>query len=69
MSETHEHSVGLPEIHDEAGDTPLWVPALGLGLLLLATLYFVFSAAFADDESEAPAEPPAAEAAAEPEAQ
>ena len=56
----HDHSVGLPEIHDEAGDTPLWVPVLGLALLLLATLYMVFSAAFADEEAEAA---PAAEAA------
>lgn len=74
MSETHD--VGLPEIHDEAGDTPMWVPALGLGLLVLATLYLLFSAAFPDEEAEAPAEPAVEIAApaepaepAEPEAQ
>lgn len=67
VSDAHDHSVGLPEIHDEAGDTPLWVPVLGLALLVLATLYMVFSAAFADEEAaEAPTEAAAVEAPAEP---
>ncbi len=69
MSDAHDHAVGLPEIHDEAGDTPMWVPALGLGLLILATLYMVFSSAFADDEATEAEAPVAVEAAAEPEAQ
>ena len=60
----HDHSIGLPEIHDEAGDTPMWVPVLGLALLLLATLYVVFAAAFAD-EADAEAVEAAAAAALE----
>lgn len=68
VADTHE--VGLPEIHDEAGDTPMWVPALGLGLLVLATLYLLISSAFGDDEADAPPPAPAAvEAAAEPDPQ
>lgn len=56
---------GLPEIQDEAADTPMWVPALGLGLFVLVALYLVISSAFAEPEAEAaPAiEPPAAAAA------
>lgn len=29
---------GIPEVHDEAGDTPAWVPRLG------AVLFIVFAA-------------------------
>lgn len=64
---------GLPEIRDEAADTPMWIPALGLALFVLATVWLVISAAFADVDAagEAPvevaaqpsaaAEPPASE--------
>ncbi|MFW6052102.1 MAG: hypothetical protein ACODAU_13070, partial [Myxococcota bacterium] len=31
---------GLPEIRDEAGDTPRWVPMLGLGLLVALLALF-----------------------------
>lgn len=34
---------GLPEIRDEASATPMWVPALGLGVFLVATLWMIFS--------------------------
>ncbi len=55
---------GLPEIQDEAADTPMWVPALGLGLFVLAALYLVISAAFEDvDAAEAAIEAPAPVAA------
>jgi len=64
---------GLPEIQDEAADTPMWVPALGLGLFVLAALYLVVSSAFEDATAPelteepaalaAPAEPAPAEAA------
>lgn len=33
----HEHSAPqLPDVTDEAGDTPKWVPVLGVALLVLA---------------------------------
>ena len=59
---------GLPEIQDEAAATPMWVPALGLGLFLLATVWMVLTAdgsPFAAEE-EAPVEAaePAEEAGA-----
>lgn len=59
---------GLPEIQDEAADTPMWVPVLGLGLFVLVALYLVISSAFAEPEAQAaPAmEPPAAAAPAAP---
>ncbi|MEO0325227.1 MAG: hypothetical protein AAF447_19880, partial [Myxococcota bacterium] len=38
----------LPEVHDEAGDTPLWLPALGAALLAAVGLFLIFRAAFAD---------------------
>jgi hypothetical protein len=31
----------LPEVRDEAGDTPRWVPVLGVLLFALATLTIV----------------------------
>ncbi|MBX3247201.1 MAG: hypothetical protein KF901_08475 [Myxococcales bacterium] len=43
------HAPGLPEIHDEAADTPMWLPLLGLGLLIVASLFFIIRAATADE--------------------
>ena len=55
---------GLPAIADEAEDTPMWVPALGLALFVLVALYLVIGAAFEDvDAEQAVDEAPAAEAA------
>ena len=31
----------LPEIHDEAGKSPRWVPALGIGLFVLLAVVLV----------------------------
>lgn len=31
----HHESDGYPAVHDEAGDTPMWVPLLGLVFLIL----------------------------------
>ena len=39
----------LPDVHDEAADTPMWVPMLGLALLTLATICLIVRAAVADD--------------------
>lgn len=33
------HAPTLPDVVDEAGETPAWVPWLGVGLLLVAVLY------------------------------
>lgn len=33
---------GLPEIQDEAADTPRWVPLLGLGILVALIAVFAF---------------------------
>ncbi len=41
----------IPEIQDEAGRTPMWVPALGLGLLLGLTLVYVTMSAFGDAQA------------------
>lgn len=35
-----KHGPSLPVIVDEAPDTPGWVPALGLGLFALLTIFF-----------------------------
>lgn len=56
---------GLPEIQDEAADTPMWVPVLGLGLFVLVALWLVISSALEDTEAlEAPPVEATAEAAA-----
>jgi len=65
MSDDHASPPGLPEIHDEAADTPMWVPLLGLSLLVLATLYLVITSAFEEAEVDNAEEPPVAAAAAE----
>jgi hypothetical protein len=57
---------GLPEIQDEAADTPMWVPILGLSLFVLVALWLVVSSALEDAEAaEAPAVEVTAEAAAD----
>ncbi len=65
MSGDHDHAPGLPPVHDEAADTPLWVPLLGLGVLILGALYLVIHSAFGEaEEPNAPTDD-AVEAAAE----
>lgn len=39
---------GLPEIRDDAAATPMWVPGLGLGVFLVATLWMIFSSIWAE---------------------
>ena len=54
----------LPEVTDEAGNTPRWVPLLGAGLFALAILAIVLHhSGAAVNEGDAESEP-AAEAAA-----
>jgi hypothetical protein len=64
----HNASPTLPEVYDEAGKSPGWVPALGVGLFLLFALvvgarYFTHKAVpptaadKASDTSGAPAAP------------
>jgi hypothetical protein len=36
----HEHP-SLPPVHDEAADTPLWIPVVGLALLAIVALIVV----------------------------
>ncbi len=43
----------LPDVHDEAADTPMWVPMLGLALLTLATIFLIVRAAVSDDAVDA----------------
>ena len=68
MSE-HKHAApSLPEVVDEAADTPAWVPALGLGLFALIALVFAMRLAFPDAQAPSQVEAndqPAAPAAAD----
>jgi hypothetical protein len=52
----------LPTVVDEAGETPGWVPALGIGLFALVALLIAVQLASSDAE-KAP-QPPAAVAEA-----
>lgn len=65
MAEHEVHAPGIPEIHDDAADSPLWLPVLGLSLLLLGAVYTVISSAMEDLGGEAPAAEVAAEIAGE----
>lgn len=54
----HAHPApGLPEIHDEAGDTPPWVPKVGI--VVVAVLVGLLLYAFAPLQA-APSDAPAA---------
>lgn len=76
MSDAGHHHDGpptLPEVTDEAGNTPTWVPLTGLGLLALIAVLIVFRAQNGAEEpatdtaaTEAPAAADTAEAPAEP---
>jgi len=62
MSDAEHHHDGppvLPTIVDEAGDTPTWVPILGVALFALVAIVFVARSQMA---TEVPATPEAAEA-------
>jgi hypothetical protein len=50
----------LPEVYDEAGDSPRWVPALGAGLFIM------FVAVFATRVLTQPHTPPTAAPDAQP---
>jgi hypothetical protein len=56
----HELTRVPTDIHDEAGETPMWVPILGLCVVGLIALALALSAAIGP---EAPADAPAAAAA------
>jgi hypothetical protein len=46
----------LPPVHDEAADTPMWLPITGLALLAVLTLFVLLTATRpASDEVPAPA--------------
>ena len=59
---THEkhHAPGLPEVTDEAGNTPGWVPALGAGVFAVLAMLIAVSVMMRD--AAPPAPPPAAPA-------
>ena len=45
----------LPSVHDEAADTPTWLPVTGLVLLVLALLFMLYRGANpASEASDAP---------------
>ncbi len=67
MAEHSRHEPpGLPEIKDDATDTPMWVPVVGVGLLVAFVLLFT-SKAVNNEPAGAPSdEAAAAQAAAAP---
>ncbi len=65
MATDEHHTPGEPPaIRDEAADSPLWLPALGLALLLLGAIFVVWQGSTAEVETEASEE--RAEAPSEP---
>lgn len=58
---------GIPEVKDEAGDTPSWVPKLGvgLGLVLVALIVLAIVRGQGTATEEAPAADEETEAATE----
>lgn len=60
----HDGPPSLPQVTDEAGNSPTWLPFTGLALLALIALVTIFRMQ-SKDEIPAAAEAPAADVAAE----
>ncbi len=65
MSHSH-HAPSLPDVTDEAPNTPNWVPALGFGLFALIALMIAVRYAVNDSANAAAPAADAAPAAAAP---
>jgi hypothetical protein len=50
-ADDREPPPGLPEIRDEAADTPRWVPLVGLGLLAASVLAVAVTATLTSDDA------------------
>ena len=63
----HEHSEPgePPPVRDEAADSPMWLPALGLALLLLGAVVIVWRGSTAEEETGEAAETTQAEGGAD----
>lgn len=61
---THHRPGEPPPVRDEAADTPLWMPLLGLCLLVIGVLAVLWQASTGNDEAAGQA-PEAAQAADE----
>jgi hypothetical protein len=60
----HAEAPQIPEVTDEAGDSPKWVPRLGVGLFVLAVALILLAHRSSESAGdEAPTEAPTAEAA------
>lgn len=52
MADAENHRPGEPpEIRDEAADTPMWLPALGLALLVLAAFGVIYQSVQAEADA------------------
>jgi len=49
-TDEHQTPGEPPAIRDEAADSPIWLPAMGLALLLLGAVFIVWQGATADGE-------------------
>lgn len=57
MAHDEHHRAGEPpEVRDEAADTPMWVPVIGLVLLIGGAVAIVWQSAMADEAAAAAAE-------------
>ena len=62
MADEHDAPGQPPRIRDEAADSPMWLPALGLSLLIVCALLVLWRSI---DTEDAAAEEPTAEVAVE----
>jgi hypothetical protein len=59
-----KHAPEIPEVTDEAGDSPEWVPMLGVGLLVLAVAIVLVRLFATQPEAKAATQPASTEAQA-----
>ncbi|MCB9592077.1 MAG: hypothetical protein H6719_05035 [Sandaracinaceae bacterium] len=64
MAHDEHHTPGEPPpVRDDAADSPLWLPAVGLAVLLLGAIFLMWRGSANDGDLSIEEEAPAAEAA------
>ena len=53
MADAHDRPGEPPAVRDEAADTPMWVPAIGLALLILGGVFLVWQSSTEESVGEA----------------
>lgn len=53
MADEPTNPTGFPDVTDDAADSPMWLPGLGIGLFVLVALYMVLARTTDDTTDQA----------------